>query len=285
MRYIEAKTILGKNNNVNLYRGCTHGCIYCDSRSDCYQVGDFENIGVKKDALLIFEKELLKRRKKCIISTGAMSDPYVHLEKKLELTKGFLEIIKDHYFGISVLTKSNLILRDIDLYEEINHRYRAIVWMTITTYNDILCQKIERNVCVTSERFKCLAEFAKRGIPTGIWLTPILPFINDNEENITRIVNKCAEVGVKYIMIFDFGTTKRAGSEEYFYQNLDLYFPGLKEKYQKTYRNDYICNSLNNQKLWIKFRELCDQHQIIYQMDKIKDVFQNVNNEEQLRLF
>jgi len=284
MRYIEAKTIIGKFNNVNIYRGCSHGCIYCDSRSECYQVGDFENIAVKKNALEIFENELNRRKKKCLITSGSMCDPYLHLEKELKLTKQMLDIIKNKYFGVCLLTKSDLILRDIDLIEEINQRNQALVCMTITTFDDDLCQKIERNVTVTSKRFACLEQFAKRGIPIGIWMGPILPFINDTEENIVKIVNKCIEIGVKYIVVFEFGTTKRKGSEEYFYHNLDLYFPGIKEKYVKAYGSNYGCRSFNHLLLWRRFKELCDANKILYDLKEINE-YLNKDKTTQLSLF
>lgn len=285
MRYIEAKSIIGNYNNVNLYRGCTHGCIYCDSRSTCYQVGDFENIAVKKNAIELFEKELSKKRQKIIVATGSMCDPYLHLEKELSLTRQMLEIIKDKYHGVSLLTKSDLILRDIDLIEEINKRYIALVCMTITTFDDELCKKIERNVTVTSKRFECLSLFAKRGIPIGIWLGPILPFINDNEENIINIVKKCIEIKVRYIVVFNFGTTKREGSEEYFYKCLDKYFPGIKQKYIKTYGSSYECPSPNNERLWKVFKELCDKNGILYDLGKINRELKNMNKPKQISLF
>ena len=285
MRYIEAKSIIGAYNNVNLYRGCTHGCIYCDSRSTCYQVGEFENIAVKQNAIELLEKELIKKRQKCMITTGSMCDPYLHLEKELGLTRKMLEVIKKHYFGVSLLTKSDLILRDIDLIEEINKRYAALVFMTITTFDDDLCRKIERNVCETSKRFACLEEFSKRKIPIGIWMGPILPFINDDEENIIKIVKKCVEIGVKYIIVFDFGTTKRDGSEQFFYKSLDLYFPSLKEKYIKTYQSQYLCPSPNAKRLWDVFKKLCDEHQIIYDLGQVNHIFNNLKKPKQMNLF
>lgn len=285
MRFIEAKSIIGKFNNVNLYRGCTHGCIYCDSRSTCYNVGEFENIAVKQNAIEIFEKEISRKRKKTMINTGSMCDPYIPIESSLELTRKMLEIIKDKYFGVGILTKSDLVLRDIDIIEEINRRYGALVCMTITTYDDDLCKRIERNVIPTSKRFACLEEFSKRGIPTGIWMGPILPFINDTEENIVRIVKRCHEIGIKYIVVFDFGTTKRDGSEQYFYNSLDKYFPGLKQKYMKTYGNSYNCRSLNADKLWQVFKGLCREYGIIYDLGKINNIFNNKNNPKQLSLF
>ncbi len=285
MRFISSKSILGNNHQVNLYRGCTHNCIYCDSRSDVYHVGDFENIAVKENAITIFKQELEKKRHKFMIGTGSMCDPYLPLERSLHLTRQMLEVIYDHHFGVMLLSKSDLVLRDIDIIEKINHRFGALVCMTITTYDDDLCLQIERNVIPTSLRFACLDVFAKRNIPTGIWMGPILPFINDTEENITKIVLKCVEIGIKYIIVFEFGTTKRSGSEEYFYKSLDKYFPGIKDKYMKTYASNYNCISLNANKLWQLFRQLCDENNIVYELDKIIKYFDEKNPHKQLSLF
>ncbi|NLD26814.1 MAG: radical SAM protein [Acholeplasmataceae bacterium] len=285
MRYIEVKSILGNNNNVNLYRGCTHGCIYCDSRSLCYQVGDFEDIAVKKDAIPIFEAEIKRKRKPGLITTGSMCDPYLPLERELQLTRQMLEIIRDHRFSVSLLTKSELILRDIDLIEDINQRARALVCMTITTYDDELCRRIERNVTVTSKRFACLELFRKRNIPIGIWLGPILPFINDSMDNMVKIVERCVEIGVRYIIVFDFGTTKRAGSQEHFYQSLDRYFPGIKEKYIRYYGNNYSCPTPNNKELWQEFKRLCEKYHILYDLGSVYQDLMKADAPEQLRLF
>jgi len=285
MRYVTAKSILGNFNNVNLYRGCTHGCIYCDSRSDCYQVGDFEDIGVKKDAIAIFENEISRKRNRIMVTTGSMCDPYLPLEKELQLTRKMLQIIRDQYCGVSILTKSDLVLRDLDLIQTINERFGALVCMTITTFDDELCSKIERNVIPTSQRFVCLEKFAEAGIPTGIWMGPILPFINDDEANILAIVRRCVEIGIRYIVVFDFGTTKRRGSEEYFYSCLDEYFPGLKAKYIKTYGNEYICSSPNQLRLWRVFKEACAQNGIIYDLGEIRKIFEKPSQNQQLSLF
>jgi DNA repair photolyase len=285
MREIEAKGIIGANNGVNLYRGCSHGCIYCDSRSSCYQVGDFDNIGVKKDCIEIFTRELYKKTKRCVITTGSMCDPYLHLEQELKLTRQMLEVIARRGFGVSILTKSDLVLRDIDLITKINDNYKAIVSMTITSFNDELASKIERNVTTTSKRFECLKAFSDKGVTTGIWMGPILPFINDNEENIINIVRKAGEIGVKYILVWEFGTTMREGSREYFYECLDKYFPTLKERYIKQYGLNYICNSPNQTRLWEVFEKECQKYNIIYKKDEIFAYLSHLNETEQLSLF
>lgn len=201
MHFKEVKSILSPHNGMNIYRGCTHGCIYCDSRSDCYQIEhDFEDIEVKVNAPLLLEKALRSKRKACMIGTGGMCDPYMHCERELELTRKCLQIIKKYGFGVSVQTKSPLILRDKELLAEINEGFKAVVNITVTTADDKLCRVIEPNVSVSSERFKALKEFRDLGVPTVVWLTPILPFINDTEENIRSIVECCGEFGVKGII-------------------------------------------------------------------------------------
>ena len=198
MHFVQAKTLLSSKNGMNIYRGCTHGCIYCDSRSECYQMKhDFEDIEVKENAPELLERELSRKRHACMIGTGAMCDPYMHCEESLELTRKCLEIINRYGFGVSVQTKSDRILRDKELLAEINRKGKAVVNITITTFDDKLCKIIEPNVCPTSRRFEVLREFQRLGVPAVVWLTPILPFINDTEENIAGIVKGCGECGVK----------------------------------------------------------------------------------------
>lgn len=265
MHFVQAKSLLSPKNGMNIYRGCTHGCIYCDSRSECYQIKhDFEDIEVKENAPSLLEQALKRKRHTCMIGTGAMCDPYMHCEKELELTRKCLEIIKKHGFGVSVQTKSDLILRDKELLAEINRTAKAVVNITITTYDDKLCRVIEPNVCVTSRRFRVLEEFRELGVPTVVWLTPILPFINDTEENISAIAERCGECGVKGIMTFGgFGLTLRCGDREYYYKCLDRYFPGIREKYVSRYGLDYELPSPNNANLKNVFSEKCRKYGIM----------------------
>ena len=274
MRYLDVKRIIQPNNNFNLYRGCTHGCIYCDSRSVCYQIGDFEDIAVKRDAVAKVESELRSRRKRVMLSTGSMSDPYVHIEKELGITRKVLSLIAKYGFGISVLTKSDLILRDIDLYEEINRNNKAIVQLTITTTDDQLAAIIEPHVTRPSKRFAALKEYHDRGITTGIWMTPILPFIEDNEANIMAICEQAGAAGVSFITAYGIGTTMREGSRDHFYQCLDRHFPSLKEKYIATYGNNYICPSPKSESLMALFRKTCDQLGIIHDHQEIRAICQ-----------
>ncbi len=261
MHFVNAKGILtanGGSNGMNIYRGCSHGCIYCDSRSACYQFSHpFEDIEVKQNAPELLEKALKSKRKKCMVGTGAMSDPYMHCEEQLQLTRKCLEIIKKYGFGVAIQTKSDRILRDIDLLDEINKEAKCVVQMTLTTYDDDLCRIVEPNVCNTKRRIEVLEEMQKRGIPTIVWLTPILPFINDTEENITAILNECARVSVRGIIYFGMGLTLREGDREYYYAALDKHFPGLKEKYIREFGNAYEIPSPNSKNLYKIFNDIC----------------------------
>ena len=271
MHFVNAKGLLTGNNGrygMNIYRGCTHGCIYCDSRSRCYQfTHDFEDVEVKQNAPQLLEQALRSKKKKCMIGTGSMSDPYMHCEEVLRLTRQCLEIIKQYGFGIAIQTKSDRILRDIDLLDEINKNARAVVQITLTTYDDDLCKLIEPNVCNTKRRIEVLEEMKKRGIPAVVWLTPILPFINDTRENIKAILDECIRTDVKAIICFDMGLTLREGDREYYYAALDRHFPGLKQKYIQTYGNAYNVPSPHAQELMDYFRTVCTENGIICQPD------------------
>lgn len=272
MHFVEAKGILSSNNGMNIYRGCTHGCIYCDSRSKCYGFKhEFEDIEVKINAPQLLEKALKSKRKKCMIGTGAMCDPYLHIEENLKLTRKCLELIDQYEYGVAVQTKSTRVLRDMDLLKSINDKTKAVVQMTMTTCDETLCKILEPNVSTTKERFETLLQFKEAGIPTVVWLTPILPFINDTEENIRGILEYCVEAGVKGIICFGMGVTLRDGDREYFYKALDKHFPGIKNKYIRTYGNAYDIPSPNNENLLEIFKEVCVKNGMIYQ---IKECFQ-----------
>ena len=267
MHFVEAKGILtggGGSCGMNIYRGCTHGCIYCDSRSRCYNFTHaFEDVEVKENAPQLLEKALRSKRQKCVIGTGSMSDPYMHCEEKLRLTRQCLKIIYDHGFGAAVQTKSDRILQDIDLIDAINRETKFVVQMTLTTYDDELCRIVEPNVCNTRRRIEVLEEMQKRGIPTVVWLTPVLPFINDTEKNIESILKECVRVGVKGIIDFGMGLTLRDGDREYYYAALDRHFPGLKRRYIERYGNAYELPSPNAGSLQRLFREVCGQNGIL----------------------
>ena len=283
----EVKGILSAKNGMNVYRGCTHGCIYCDSRSVVYGMDHpFEDVEAKINAPELLEKALLSKRKRCMIGTGAMSDPYNHHEEELCITRKCLEIIDKYGFGATVLTKSSRILRDLDLLKSINRKSKCVVQITLTTYDERICKIIEPNVSSTKERFEALMKLKEEGIPTVVWLTPLLPFINDTEENLKGILDYCIKANVKGIICFGMGVTLREGDREYFYKKLDEHFPGLKEKYQRIYGDSYNCPSLNERKLMKIFIGICKEHNIIYDPDKC---FEYLNEfpviEEQTSLF
>ncbi len=267
MHFVDAKGILtgsGGYFGMNIYRGCSHGCIYCDSRSKCYQFTHaFEDIEVKRNAPELLEKALRSKRRKCMIGTGAMSDPYMHCEEDLRLTGACLEIIRKYGFGAAVQTKSDRILRDIDLLDEINRSAKCVVQMTLTTYDDDLCKILEPNVCNTKRRIEVLERMRERGISTVVWLTPILPFINDTEENVAAILDECVRVGVKGIICYDMGLTLREGDREYYYAALDRHFPGLKERYIRRYGNAYSLPSPKSRQLMELFYKICGDNGII----------------------
>jgi DNA repair photolyase len=284
LKSIPAKRIIQPNHNFNLYKGCTHGCIYCDSRSECYQIKDFTDIKYKENALQIMENELIRKRHKTILTTGSMSDPYLPIESKLQLTRGALKLILKYNFGVAVLTKSSAIERDIDLYQAINQNQKAIVCMTLTTVDDALAKKIEPDVSLPSRRLETLKKMNESGIITGVWMTPLLPFICDTEENIKSIISACHEVGVQFIIEFGIGTTMRKGSREYFYQKLDEQFPGLKQKYIKTYQDQYICNAPQHEYLRKKLIENCELYGILYKKEDI-DLLMKLKSYQQLSMF
>ena len=236
MHYAKVKGILSPKNGMNLYRGCSHGCIYCDSRSKCYQMEHaFEDIEVKENALELLESALRRKRKRCMIGTGAMTDPYIPLEAELEYTRKALALIEKYGFGVALQTKSDRVLRDLDILKKINAKTKAVVQMTLTTADESLCRLIEPNVSTTKERFEALKVLRGNGIPTVVWLCPILPYINDTRENIGAILSMCVEAQVRGVICFGMGLTLREGNREYFYRQLDRHFPGAKERYIREF--------------------------------------------------
>ncbi len=269
MHFVNAKTILTPHS-MNIYRGCSHGCIYCDSRSKCYQfTHEFEDIEVKQNAPELLEEALAKKRKRCMIGTGSMGDPYIPIEKDLGLMRRCLEIIDRYNFGSTLITKSDLVLRDLDILTRINNKTKAVVQMTLTTADDQLCRKIEPGVCPTSRRFEVLCACRDAGIPTVVWFSPLLPFINDTQENIDGIIDYCARAGVKAILCFGIGLTLREGNREYFYKALDRHFPGLKDRYIKTFGYNYEVSSPRAHELYIYLKERCRQNKIMLGTDSV----------------
>lgn len=289
MHFVKAKGILSSKNGMNLYRGCSHGCIYCDSRSKCYHMEhEFEDIEVKENAIDLLEYALKHKRKKCMIGTGSMTDPYIPLEMKIGNVRKALSLIYEYGYGFTVITKSNRILRDLDLLQKINEKTKCVVQMTLTTYDENLCRKIEPNVCTTKERFEVLKELRNAGIPTVVWLTPILPFINDTKDNISGLLDMCIEAKVYGIICFGMGLTLREGNREYFYKQLDRLFPHLKEKYISTYGNQYMIESPNSKSLMRLFYQKCSNAGIVHNNEQIFQYLQTFEEKglaEQLSLW
>lgn len=278
MHKVNVKGILSAKNGMNIYRGCLHGCIYCDSRSLCYQMNHkFEDIEVKANAVGLLENTLRRKRNKCMIGTGAMSDPYMPIEEKLGNMRKCLEVIERYGFGVTMITKSTKVLRDLDLLKKINEKSKCVVQMTLTTYDEDLCRIVEPNVETTYERFRALEILRYNGIPTVVWLCPILPFINDTEENIRGILDYCVRAKVKGIINFDMGVTLRDGNREYFYKKLDEHFPGLKEKYIRMYGNSYQLSSPNSRQLNMIYKSECIKNGI---MCDVNECFEYLNKYE-----
>lgn len=284
MHFAKVKGILSSKNGMNLFRGCTHGCIYCDSRSKCYQMNHrFEDVEVKGNGIYLLEEALKRKRKKCMIGMGSMTDPYIREELKLNYTRKALELIKRYGFGATLITKSANIIRDLDIFQDINSKTKCVIQMTLTTYDEKLCKVIEPNVSTTRERFEVLKTLRDAGIPTVVWLIPILPFINDNEENILGILNYCKEAKVYGIICFGMGLTLRDGNREYFYNELDKIFPNLKDLYIRKYGNSYLLNSDNNEELMKIFHEFCEKNNIVHENNKIFDYLKRFETKDEVK--
>lgn len=289
MHTVQAKGILSAKNGMNLYRGCSHGCIYCDSRSTCYHMEHpFEDIEIKENAIELLEATLKRKRSKCMLGTGSMSDPYIPLEEKIGNMRKALCLVEQYGFGITLITKSARVLRDLDLLKRIHEKTKCVVQMTLTTYDEELCKKLEPNVSTTKERFEVLKILRDAGIPTVVWLCPILPFINDTMENLEGLLRYCMEAKVVGILNFGMGLTLREGNREYFYAQLDHLFPNMKERYQKVYGNQYSILSPRNKELMTYFHQTCETHGILHDNYKIftyLQTFEEKTQKVQLSLF
>lgn len=279
MHRIQVKGILSAQNGMNLYRGCTHGCIYCDARSTCYRMDhDFEDIAVKENAIPLLEQALRRKRTTCMISTGAMSDPYIPLEEEIGSVRRALQLVHRYGFGITLHTKSAKVLRDVELLRAIQAQSKCVVQMTLTTHDDALCRILEPHVSPTSERVAALKQLHNAGIPTVVWLCPILPFLNDTEDNIRGILRDCAEAGVYGVLCFGMGLTLREGNREYFYRQLDRHFPGLKAKYVRTYGLQYQLLSPHNDRLMHLFSTQCEAYGLVHDHRQIFSYLQTLED-------
>ena len=268
MHFVEAKSILSGGHGsygMNVYRGCTHGCIYCDSRSTCYRFSHaFEDVEVKRNAPELLDAALASKRRRGMIGTGAMSDPYMHCEEALGLTRRCLEVICRHGFGAAIQTKSDRVLRDLDLLADINREAKCVVQLTLTTADEALCRIVEPRVCTTARRVEVLETLRQRGVPTVVWLSPLLPFLNDTEDNVLSILKSCKDAGVKGVMCFGMGLTLRDGDREYYYAALDKHFPGLKRRYIERYGNAYELPSPNETRLMALFTRFCEENKMLH---------------------
>ena len=275
----------GVDYNMNLYRGCCHVCIYCDSRSNCYHIDDFDIPKGKENALAILESELSRKRNKGVVGVGSMSDTYNPFEKQYEQTRGALKLLSEYNFGVAIDTKSDLILRDIDLLKEINAKNNVIIKVTITTPDDELSAIIEPHVCVSSRRFEVIRTLSDNGIFAGIMMNPVLPFITDRQEDIRKLIRMAHYAGAKFIQTY-MAVTLRENQRDYYYEKLDQYFPGLKERYRKCYGDRYSCVVPDCRNLYKAFTEECDRYGILYEMsDIIKAYKKDIKTTEQISLF
>jgi len=294
MEFIPAKTIIsgyadgnswfGENYNMNIYKGCCHGCIYCDSRSECYRIEDFDHVRAKDNALDLIARELRSKRRKGVVGTGAMSDPYNPFERELRLTRGALELVDAHGFGASIATKSDLVTRDIDMLAAIKTHSPVLVKITVTTADDELCRKIEPRAPVASRRFSAIRQLAGNGIFAGILLMPVLPFIEDNDDNVVSIIRLASDAGARFIYPA-FGVTLRQNQREWYYSKLDEHFPGLRLKYARQFGNAYECHSSRASQLWRVFCSECDRLGILHKMEDIIEAYRQPYSRTQLSLF
>ena len=271
----------GIDYNMNIYRGCSFGCIYCDSRSDCFQNPDFDTVKVKENALEIIRNDLRRKAKTGVVGTGAMSDPYNLLEEKLKLTRNSLELINAFGFGASLITKSDLITRDIDVLKDIKEHSPVIVKFSITTADDDLCKTIEPNAPSASRRFEAMQILADSGIFCGVMINPMLPYITDTEENLIKILQTAKDVGAKFVFTF-MSMTLRSGSREYYYDRIPSQ---IKEKHMKCYGVRKHCPSPKAKKLWGVLAAECERLGLLYDMRAIVHGYKSGYSDNQLRLF
>jgi len=284
IKEIKAKTLLssrakpdawfGCKYSMNLYRGCEHQCIYCDSRSECYGIDNFRDVLIKVNAIELLEKELSCKRLKGTICFGAMSDTYTFAERKYQLTRKALEVIARYKFPIHIVTKSDMVLRDKDIIKKISTEYAAISF-TLTTVDEALAQKVEPSAPRPSQRLKAMKQLSREGIYTGVAMMPILPFLQDSRENITSIVRQAKLHGAQYI-IPAMGMTLRDRQRSFYYKGLDVHFPGLCAKYRKMFGEQYSCNPPHYKQLVEHLKKLCGRYSLargikIYKVRKVAE--------------
>ena len=295
MEYIPAKNIVTKNKNtrwfgaeynMNIYKGCTHGCIYCDSRSSCYRIENFDMVRAKQNALEIIRDELSRKVKKGVVATGAMSDPYNPFEKKEEITRHALELLNAYGFGVAIATKSDFVTRDIDVLKDISVHSPVICKITVTTVDDTLSSKIEPGAPNSTKRFEAIDKLSSQGIFTGVLLMPVLPFLEDTEENILGLLQKVKESGARFIYPM-FGVTLRDNQRLHFYKQLNTIFPenNYAERYAQYYKDKYVCTSPKAKRLFSVFSSYCNANGLLYKMQDIISAYKARYNTEQLNFW
>lgn len=295
MEYVPAKTIVtstksrewfGIDYNMNIYRGCSHGCIYCDSRSDCYQIEDFDRVRAKENALLTIRNDLRRKVRTGVVGTGAMSDPYNPFEKDLLLTRHALELIDAFNFGAAIATKSTLLVRDLDILQTIQEHSPVLCKITVTTSDDALAKKIEPGAPSSSQRFAMIDTLSQAGIFTGILLMPVLPWLEDSEENIRSLVRFAHQSGARFIYA-TFGMTLRGNQRDWYYSCLEKLFPGqgLSDRYRRQYGYQYECRSPHASRLWKLFTQECERYRILYRMKDIISAYRKKYQMTQLGIF
>jgi len=289
---VPAKSIIYRTGNpsslyftdysMNIYLGCSHGCIYCDSRSNCFRIMDFDTVKAKENALQIVRDDLRRKVKRGVVASGAMSDPYNPFEHELKLTRNCLELINAFGFGASLVTKSALISRDTDVLRDIKTHSPTIVKFSITTSDDELCRMLEPRASVTSERFEALRTLSENGIYCGVYLNPILPYITDTQESILEILRMAKDSGAKFVQTH-MSMTLRPGSREHYYNHLDKMFPGAKEKYMKRYGLRKHCQSPNSRRLWRVLAAESERLGLLYDMNAITSHYREGYGYKQLQ--
>ncbi len=296
MREVAAKTILspyrqgwfGSQYNMNLYRGCCHGCIYCDSRSACYGISQFDQVRKKRNALELLEGELRARRRTGVVMTGSMSDPYNPFEEQERITRGALELFARYGYGVVVMTKSHLVERDIDLFLEIARHAPVLVNVTVTTADDGLCRKLEPHAAVSSRRLAAVKALSDAGVPAGVLLMPVLPFLEDSVENVRAVVERSAASGACHVYNGGrncFGVTLRQNQRAYFFEQLDRLFPGLSGRYRAQFGQSYDCRSPNAAALWRAYCGACEDARLAYRMEQIARAMWKPYETDQISLF
>ena len=291
---IPAKTIISgyrKNNrwfgmhyNMNIYKGCCHGCIYCDSRSDCYRVDDFDRVRVKSDALRVIRDDLQSKRRTGVVATGAMSDPYNPFEKELLLTRHALELLSAFGFGVGIATKSPLITRDIDVLQEIAARSPVLCKVTVTTTDDALARKLEPHAPPPSARLDAIAKLSDAGLFAGVLLLPVLPFITDSEDSVRTLVRRAQECGARFVYAW-FGVTLRGNQRQYFCDRLDEQFPACVHAIAAHSASAMNVSARVHSGCGDVFASECRESGLYYRMSDIIRAYQAPYAEPQLRLF